>query len=207
MIRARRFVLPALAVFGWAASARLFAEDLDPSKLFDSAKQHCAEKRYGKCLADLQLLIGEVGRLRIDTMKAYFPAAPPDWKAGEAEAISSGGLAMFGAGSQVKRKYTSGAGKRAEITLMTDAGAMMQMVTLGLQNPAYLGDGKRIVTIKGRKALLDWKTDATRGSLMVVLNVPASMVQIEANGITSSEVQELIAGAIDFDALEKGIQN
>ena len=207
MKRNHRFLLPALAVVLGAVTTRLFAEDLDPLKIFDSAKQNCAEKHYGKCLADLQMLVGEVGRLRSDGLKALFPAAPPDWKAGEAEAISNGGLAMLGAGSQVKREYTKGDDKRAQITLTTDAGAMMQMVTMGFQNPAFLGEGKRIVTIKGRKAILDWQKDATSGNLMVLLNVPASMVQIEASGITSKEIQEVIAGAIDFDALEKGIQN
>lgn len=207
MVHVRRLLVPAVSVVLCVASARLLAEDLDPLKVFDSAKQHCAEKHYGKCLSDLQTLIAEIGRLRGDALKALLPGAPADWKAGESESVATGGLAMLGAGSQVKREYTKGDDKRATITVMADAGAMMQGFLMLFQNPAFLSDGKRMVSIKGRKAILDWPKDATSGSLVVLLNVPASMVQIEANGITPKEIQDVIAGAIDFDALEKGIQD
>lgn len=205
MIRVRHLL--AIALVLGAVSTHLFAEDLDPLQIFDSARKNCADKHYGKCLADLQTLVGEVGRLRTDGLKTLLPAAPADWKAGDAEAISNGGFALLGGGSQVKREYTKGDDKRAMITVTAEAGAMMQGFVMLFQNPAFLGDGKRIVTIKGRKALLDWAKDATSGSLTLLLNVPSSMVQIEANGITSKEIQDVIAASIDLDALEKGIQD
>ncbi len=207
MIRTRRLVVLACALLLGVVSTRLFAEDLDPLKLFDSAKGHCTEKRYGKCLADLQLLVGEVGRLRADVIKRLFPAAPEGWKAGEAEGSVQGGLAILGVGTQVKREYTSGDDKRATMTVTTDAGAMLQGFAMLLQNPAFLGEGKRIVTIKGRKAILEWEKGATSGNLMMLLSVPGSMLQVEANGVTDKVLQDVLAAAFDVDALEKALQD
>jgi len=207
MIATRRLLLPVALVLVGAASARLFAEDLDPLKLFDSAKASCQEKRYGKCLADLQLLVGEVGRLRTDSMKPLLPKPPEGWTADEAEAASNGGAFMFGAGSQVKREYKSGDSKTCRMTLSTDVGAIMSGWTMLLSNPAFLGEGKRIVTIKGRKGLLDWEKGADHGSLMLQLGVPASMIQLEASGVTDKEIQDVLAGALDLDAIEKALTN
>lgn len=207
MIRTRRLAALAAAALVGLASTRLLAEDLDPIQLFDSAKGHCAEKRYGKCLADLQLLVGEVGRLRADVIKGVFPAAPDGWKAGDAEASVQGGLAMLGVGTQVKREYTSGDDKRATMTVTTDAGAMMQGFVMLFQNPAFLGEGKRIVTVKGRKALLEWEKGATSGTVTILLGVPGSMIQVEGSGVTDKVLQDVLAGAIDVDAVEKTLQN
>ena len=207
MNHTRRFLLPVALLIVAAASARLFAEDLDPLKLFDSAKTNCQEKRYGKCLADLQLLVGEVGRLRTDAMKPLFPKPSEGWTAEEAESAANGAAFMFGAGSQVKREYKAGDAKRCLMTISTDVGAMMTGITMLMSNPAFLGEGKRIVTIRGRKALLDWEKGADHGTLTIQLGVPASMVALEANGVTDKEIQDLLGGSIDLDALEKALTN
>ena len=59
----------------------------------------------------------------------------------------------------------------------------------------------------GRKALLERGKRAAHGNLTIQLGIPGSMVQLEANGVTDKGAQDLLAGSIDLDALEKALTN
>ena len=116
------------------ASARLFAEDLDLAKLLDGAKAACAEKRYGQALQDLQLVVGEVGRLRMEGLKALLPAAPAGWTAEAAEGTAN--AAMLGMGTTVRRSYRKGDGVTASMELVADASILLSGLQMMLANPA-----------------------------------------------------------------------
>lgn len=202
--RRRRLLalLPACALLVGAAT--LSAEDLDPAKLFDSAKQHHAEKRYGRCLADLQLLVGEIGRLRVDVIKGLFPTLPGGFSAEEPEGTVAGGLAVLGAGTQVKRTYRRDESS-LEATIWADAGIALQGLQMLLQNPALLGDGRQMVTVKGRKALLEYDKDAKRGTLTVVLAAASGLVTLSGAEFGKDELVDTLGGAFDFDRIEKAL--
>ncbi len=204
--RRRRLLalVPALALAVGAAT--LSAEDLDPAKLFESAKRHHAEKHYGRCLADLQLLVGEVGRLRVESIKGLFPAAPSGFSAEEAEGTVAGGLALLGVGTQVKRTYRRDESS-LEATIWADAGAMLTGFQMVLQNPAMIGEGQQVVTVKGRKALLEYDKDAKRGTLTVVLAVVGGMVQLSGAEFSKDELVDKLGGAFDYDRIEKELAN
>lgn len=203
--RRRLLVLvPVLALL--AGAARLFAEDLDPAKLFDSAKRHHAEKHYGRCLADLQVLVGEIGRLRVEAIKGLFPDAPSGFSAEDAEGATAGGLALLGAGTQVKRTYRRDESS-LEATIWADAGLALQGFQMLLQNPALLGDGRQMVTVKGRKALLEYDKEAKRGTLTVVLGGVGGMVQLTGAEFAKDELVDKLGAAFDYDRIEKELSN
>lgn len=195
-------LLPALGLLVGAAT--LSAEDLDATKLFDSAKQHHADKHYGRCMADLQLLVGEVGRLRVEAIKGLFPAPPSGFTADEAEGASAGGLALLGAGTQVKRTYRRDESS-LDATIWADAGIALQSFQMLLSNPALLGDGRQVVTVKGRKALLEYDKEAKRGTLTVVLAGTSGMVQLSGAEFAREELVDKLGGAFDYDRIEKAL--
>jgi hypothetical protein len=120
-------------------------------------------KHYGRCLADLQVLVSEIVRLRVEAIKGLFPDAPSGFSAEDAEGATAGGLALLGAGTQVKRTYRRDESS-LEATIWADAGLALQGFQMLLQNPALLGDGRQMVTVKGRKALLEYDKEAKRGT-------------------------------------------
>ncbi len=202
----RRVPVLVLAFASLLGAASLSAEDLDPARLFDSAKQHHAAKHYGRCMADLQVLVGEIGRLRVEAIKALFPDAPSGFTAEEAEGTTVGGLAVLGAGTQVKRTYRRDESS-LEATIWADAGLALQGFQMLLQNPALLGDGRQMVTVKGRKALLEYDKEAKRGTLTVVLGSVGGMVQLTGAEFAKDELVDRLGGAFDFDRIEKELAN
>ena len=64
-----------------------------------------------------------------------------------------------------------------------------------------MGGAVKVVTIKGRKALLQMQGDKS-GSLTIVLGSPNSALKLEGHGTAKADL-EALAGAFDLDALEK----
>ena len=93
----------------------LVAEDIDPAAVLDSVKASYEAKKYGKALSDLQLVLAEIGRLRMEALKVKLPGAPSGWTAEEAEGQSGGGIAFLTMGTNVKRRYTKGEQSSMEV--------------------------------------------------------------------------------------------
>jgi hypothetical protein len=203
----RRLAASAAAVLLLGAgAARLFAEDLDVPKLFDSGKQAFGEKRYGKAWQDVQLIAAEVARMRLEALKEAMPAAPKDWTGEEAEAEGGGGWAWVAAGFNVHRRMTKGEAS-ADAWIRADAATLLQVATMMIQNPAMLQPGWKIVTVQGRKGLLEYRKDDKSGKLTVLLNVPNALFEIEARGVTPQELGETLPAGFDLAAIEKAVAN
>jgi hypothetical protein len=187
-------------------SARLFAEDLDVGQLLDGAKAAVGEKKYGKALQDLQMAIGEIGRLRTEVLKGVMPPAPKDWTAEAAEGQNNGGLVLFGVGSTVRRAYKKSDEVGGSMELMADAGPLMAGLQMVLSNPALVSGNNRVVTVKGRRALLEYDADGKHGTLQIVLNAPGALLKVEGNGVSKADLVDVLAGAADLDAMEKAVQ-
>ena len=199
----RRRLLLAFAGLALLSSAPLLAEDLDPASLFDSAKTAYGEKKYGKALQDLNLLVKELGRLRMESLKTTLPAAPAGWTAEDVEGDASAmGLAVFGGGISVKRTYRKGDETQVTVTLTADSpmvagfAAMFQFAPQG-----------QVVTVKGRRALLEVDKDDKSADLKLLLNGNTSLLQVEGRSVTREDVGTLFANALDLDGMEKALQN
>ena len=204
MFRFTRLSFAAVVVAGLAAGT-LYADDVDPAALCDSAKASIQAKKYGKAVSDLQLALAEVGRLRMEVMKTKFPGAPADWKAEDAEGEMAAGMMWLSAGTSVKRRYTKGDSTSMTLTIWADAGLMLSGVQMMLTNPMFVPQGSKIVTIKGRRALLEFHGDNKNGKLTILLNAPGSMVSLEGDAIASADLTDAFGNAIDYETLEKAI--
>jgi hypothetical protein len=202
MRKVRLLSLAALLAVAAAAFRAARADDLDVPALFGTAKASFEAKKYGKTLADLNLIAGEVGRLRLGVLQERLPAAPTGWTADEPE--GNPGMGMFGlAGmSQVTRRYAKGEETSIRVEVYADAGTIVGPMQMMLANAGMMGI--KVVMIKGRKAVLELRGDAKSGSLTVLLNSPNSMVKFDGNGVTKADL-EALANAFDLDALEKAI--
>ena len=179
------------------------AEDLDVPALFGSAKASFEAKKYGKSMSDIALIAGEVSRLRVETLTKVVPAAPAGWTADEPE--GNAGLAVFAIGgfSQVSRRYAKGDDVNVRVELFADAPMMASQMQTLLASAGMMGGAIKVVTIKGRKAILQMNGDKS-GSLTVVLGSANSLLKFDGNGTTKAEL-EAFAGGFDLDAIEKAV--
>ena len=62
------------------------------------------------------------------------------------------------------------------------------------------------MTVKGRRALLEYDAAEKRGTLQMMLGGSASLLKIEGSGLSKADLVDVLAGAVDLDAMEKAIQ-
>jgi hypothetical protein len=183
----------------------LRAEDVDPVALCDSAKAAFQAKKYGKAVSDLQLALTEVARLRMEALKTKLPGAPAGWTAQDAEGEMAAGWAWLGAGTSVKRRYEKGEANMS-LEVWADAGMITSSFQMMLSNPMFVQPPSKIVTVKGRRAILEFRKDGNNGSLTIVLATPGAMVKLEGHGIAAADLTDVFGAHVDLDALEKAIQ-
>lgn len=194
--------LLAAAAFVLATAVSSRADDLDLGATLDGIKTAVAERHYGRALADLQVVLTEVSRLRADGLKTRLPAAPQGWTAEDAEAQDMSALAAMGGGTIVRRRYVKG---EANVTLelMVGGGLWYAPLQAMLSNPMFAGAGMKQVTVKGRRGLLELDAADKRATLQLLLNVPNAVLKVEGQGVTRDDVEKTFGGAFDFDAAEK----
>ena len=204
MRKARLFSLAVLTAVAGLTLGVARAEDLDVPALFGSAKASFEAKKYGKTMADLNLIAGEVGRLRVEVLRKTLPAAPSGWTADEAEGNAGIGALALGGFTAVNRRYAKGDDVSVRVELLADAPAVVAGVQSVLSMAGMMGAGVKVITVKGRKALLQMNDDGKSGSLTILLTPPNSMLKLEGNGTAKAEL-EAFAGGFDLDALEKAV--
>jgi hypothetical protein len=203
-----RIARPRFAVLSFVLASAVagvgLAEDLDPAALFDSARGAFNEKKYGKALSDLKLLVGEVSRLRAEQLKPLLPGAPAGWTAHEVDVNEGGGFAFLAQGVHLQRRYTKGDGN-VTVGLWIDS---PMVATLSMMaNPAFAQmSGNTVVKVKGRQAVLQLDAANKSGTLYVLLAGNAAVAQVEGHGVVKADLVDAFGGAFDFDRLEKAIQ-
>lgn len=183
------------------------ATELNPDELLASAKSAISEKKYGKALQDLGLLVGHIGKLRLGDLKSALPPAPSGWTAEDATGEAT--LVMvFGGGLQVRREYRKGEQVNVTLELAADSPMVAAMAPL-LVNPAFLQgqEGQSIVKVKGRNALLEFAKGETRGKLTLLLNNNTALLTLTGNGIQKSDLTDTFGKGLDIEKIEKVLQN
>jgi hypothetical protein len=200
-MRLRRTTAAALVLAALAAAGPGTAEDLDPAALFESAKAAYDQQKYGKAAADLKLLLGEIGRRRGESLKGFLPVAPAGWTAGEAE-VTDAGAVVFAAGLSVRRSYSKGdAEVNVELTVDSPATAgFMAMFQMAGQMPGYA-----VVTVRGRRALLELDASSKTGTLSLVLGGNTALLQIRGNGVSKADLVDVFGGATNLDGLDRAL--
>lgn len=65
----------------------------------------------------------------------------------------------------------------------------------------------QLVTVKGRRALLEYDKEDKSADLKLVLSGNTALLQVEGRGVTREEVGTVFANALDLDGMEKALQN
>ena len=204
-------VASSLALGGGAALLAQDEGELRPEDLFASSKGAYGEKKYGRCLADLNLLVGAVSKLRIEQVKPCLPPAPAGWKTEDASGESIGGGFMMGAGLTVKREYTKPAPEGSEdgesrVTAeLTVNSPLIAMIAPMMANPTMLQgmEGSSVIKVKGKNALLEFRKGSKNGSLKLLLQDNTTLLTISGDGVQRSDLADVFAKAIDVEKLEK----
>jgi len=189
-------------------SAGLVAQDLDVGELLNGVKSAVEAKKYGKALAELNLLVGEVTKLRIESLKKTLEAAvkPSGWTGEEATGEGSGQI-MIAAGITIRKRFTKGE-KGMQVELLSDS-PMVGMIAPLLSNPAMLQgrEGVSVVTLKGgRRGVLEYRGDSKSGNLQVLLNNNA-ILKFDGDGVDRADILEAFGKGADLDAIERELQN
>ncbi len=201
----RSFAL--VAVLGFVAGGLALAEDLDVPSLFDSAKKSFAEKHYGKSLADVKLIAGEIGRLRGAQVRTTLPPAPAGWTMEESDDEGGAGMfGVFGGGLNVSRRYAKGDETRVKVEMLADSPLIASFAML-MTNPAFLQKNQRVITLKGRKAILEADEGDKRASLKILLNENTTLLTVEGEGVAKTDVTDTFGNALDLDAMEKALKD
>jgi hypothetical protein len=198
--------LIALPILAAGFAAVLTAQDIDPNELFKTAKSALDEKKYGKALAELNLLVGEISKLRAEQLKQVLPAAPAGWTAEDATGEAS---PIAGVGITVKRHYQAGEEKTVDLEMLCDS-PMVGMLAPMLSNPALLRgqEGTSVVTLKGgRRAILEYHKDSKSGNLKILLNANTTLLTLTGNQVERADLLDAFGKAVDLDAIEKALQS
>lgn len=179
--------------------------DVNPDELLASAKAAIAEKKFGKALQDLNLLTSTIAKMRIEELKKALPDKVGDWT-GE-EATGENAAMLMGAGMTVKRRYTKGESSM-QVELTADSPMVGMMAPL-LTNPALMQgqEGQAVVTIKGRRALLEFRKGEKHGKLTILLNGNTSLLVFQGDNVQKGDLTDTFGKGIDLDKVEKALQN
>ncbi len=209
MTRLRRVAALSIAVLAGSLAAR--AQDIDPADLFASAKSAYEQKKYGKALQELHLLVGEISKMRLAGLKSALAAAvrPEGWTPGEASGDAMASQLVFGAAGITVRQEFSNGEKRVDVELVCDSPAVSAVAPL-LSNPALVQgqENTSIVTLQGgRRAILEYEPAEKQGNLKVLLNNNTALLTFEGSQVDRKDLLEVFGKKADLDALEKALQN
>lgn len=213
MAKGRRWVAAlalstALATVGGTGVLAQDSGEVKPEDLFASAKAAYGEKKYGRTLSELSLLVGAISKLRVEQIKTVLPAAPEGWKAEDPSGDTTGAMVGF-AGLAVRRGYSKSGGSeeqpRVDLELVSDS-PMIGMVAPMFGNPAMVAsqEGMSVINLKGNKrAILEWHKDTKGGNLKVLLGNSNCLLTITASNCAKTDLSDVFAKALDIEKIDK----
>ena len=199
----------ALAVAGGTALRAQDSGEVKPEDLFASAKAAYGEKKYGKTLGELNLLVAAVSKLRVAQIKTVLPPAPAGWTAEDPSADTTGAMTGF-TGLAVHRNYTKpGAADDGQpsvhLELVSDS-PMISMVASLFSNPAMVQaqEGMSLVNLKGgKRAILEWQQEQKSGNLKVLLGNGNCLLTFSGSNVAKTDLSDIFAKVLDLEQIEK----
>ena len=183
-------------------------DGISPEELFASAKAAYGEKKYGTAVADLNLLVSLINKIRVEVVQAALPAAPEGWTAENPSSDNAGMLAAFGGGFSVSRRYKKeGTDGRVDLMVMADS-PLVSMFSAMLKNPMLLqAQGATMIKIGKHRAILEYEEDNHSGEIKFLINANTALITVKGKQVEKSVLVGTFAKTIDIAALEKAIQD
>jgi hypothetical protein len=162
-----------------------------------SGAQFYAQKKYSDAINEITYALGLIRQQQADELAQFFPPAPTGWQAEEAENQAAASM-LLGGVTAVSKDYAKESGESVNISMAMDS-PMLSSVLMFLSNPMFAG-GKRIETIGGEKALVDYDKDNNSGNINVVIN-SKMLLTIEGSDVSLDEMKGFLT-AINMGKLK-----
>ncbi len=187
----RKFFLILLA-FTVTALLALPAQADELSDSLAKAQALYAQGKYTEAITELNFAIAQIQSKQMEQYETLFPVPLANWTADKIE--SQAGMAIMG-GISLSRYYHNEAGANVTLSIVSDSPLMSGML-MAMGNPLMLG-GKKVVSIKGEKAVDDWDNDSKAGKLQIIVDSRV-LITIDGNSLEKKEDLLAYANAIDF---------
>ena len=154
------------------------------------------KNKYSDAISEINYALQLIRQKQADALGKFFPNAPSGWKAHEVE--SEAGAAMFMGGvTAVSREYSK-SGSSVDISMAVDS-PMLSSVLMFMTNPMMAG-ARRIETVGGEKALIDYSKEDKSGEISVVI-ANKMLLTLSGNEVTLEEIKAFIT-SMDLKALK-----
>ena len=167
-----------------------------------SGSEFYTQKKYSDAINEINYALQLIRQKQADELVQFFPDTPPGWKAREAETEAAAAMIMGGV-TAVSREYYKDAGARVDIDMAMDSPLLSSMLMF-LSNPMFAA-GKRIETIAGEKALIEYDSDNQSGNINVVVTSKL-LLTIEGYDVTLDVLKKFLT-SMDLSKLKSFIGN
>ena len=178
----------------------VFADEI--TNRLQSGSQFYSQQKYSDAINEITYALSLIRQKQADELAQFFPPAPAGWQTEEAENQAAASMLMGGV-TAVSKDYSKDSGESVNISMAMDS-PLLSSVLMFLSNPMFAG-GKRIETIGGEKALIDYDKESNSGNINVVVNSKL-LLTVEGNDVSLDEMKGFLT-TIDMAKLKTFIGN
>jgi len=161
---------------------------------------------FSEAVSNLNFAVGQIQQKQAAGLKGVFPDPLEGWKAKESTGEFAPAAFMGGGVSASRNYYVEDTDKSVDIEIVTDS-PLLQSVMMFFTNPAFSASqpGAKLVKIKGQKALQKFDQQDREGEINIVI-ASRMLVSIKSRGSNNADDMLAYANAMDYDALEKFLE-
>lgn len=162
---------------------------------------------YSEAVTALNFAVGQIQQKQAAGLKDVFPQPLSGWQAEESKGEFAPAAFMGGGISASRHYYVENQDKSVDIEIVTDSPLLQSMMML-FTNPAFFASqpGAKLVKIQGQKAIQKFSQQDREGEINIVIG-SRMLVSIKGQAIDSTDDLLAYANAIDYNALQKFLEN
>jgi hypothetical protein len=181
-------------------TASVFGDEI--TDRLQSGSQFYSQQKYSDAINEITYALSLIRQKQADELIKFFPPAPAGWQAEEAENQAAASM-LIGGVTAVSKDYSKESGESVNISMAMDS-PLLSSVLMFLSNPMFAG-GKRIETIGGEKALVDYDQEDNSGTINIVVNSKL-LLTIEGDDVSLDDMKGLVT-AIEMSKLKSFVGN
>ncbi len=196
------FVCFAVSLFLCWSVTFVYADEIEDE--IKSALSSYQKGEYTRAISSLEFATQQIRQMKAEKIDILFPQPLKGWHAGSVERTAAGRMILGGmiSGSRKYFKQTS----TVDINITTD-NPMIAFLSGVISNPVMIsmasefGGTIKIIKVKGRRAIAEWKAEERRGSIKMILDNRV-LVVVNGNNCRESDIYDY-AEAIDYDKIKE----
>ena len=155
------------------------------------------QKKFSDAISEISYALQLIRQKQADELGKYFPAAPSGWKAEEVENEAAAAMFMGGV-TAVSRDYNHNSGASVDISMAMDS-PLLSSIMMFMSNPMMAG-AKRVETIAGERALIDFSNEDKSGEINVVV-ANKLLLTLNGNDVTLDQLKGFLT-SMDLKGLK-----